>query len=61
MYYLIEETLKECSAAERREGKAQYVAVLTPDEWLREKDSFEMGIDLDFDFCEIHSTKAEVN
>ena len=61
MYYLIEETLKECSAAERKEGSAQYVAVLSPDEWVREKDSFEMGIDMDFDILEIHSTKAEVN
>ena len=61
MYYLIEDTLKECSAAERKEGKAQYVAVLTPDEWAREKDSFEMGIDIDLDILEIHATKAEVN
>ena len=61
MYYLIEDTLKECSAEERKEGKAQYVAVLTPDEWAREKDSFEMGIDIDLDIVEIHATKAEVN
>jgi magnesium transporter len=61
MYYLIEDTLKECSAEKRREGSAQYVAVLTPSEWANEKESFEMGIDIDLDILEIHSTKAEVN
>ena len=61
MYYLIQDTLKECSAKERSTGNAQYVAVLSPDEWAKEKDSFEMGIDIDLDILEIHSTKAEVN
>ena len=61
MYYLIEETLKKCSAKACHSGKGQYVAVLTPDEWAKEKDKFEMGIDIDFDTIEIYNTKAEVN
>ena len=60
MYYLIKNTLEECSAEDCR-GGAQYVAVLTSAQWLRDKERFEMGIDLDLDPAEIHSTKAEVN
>ncbi len=61
MYYLIESTLNECSAKECHNGKAQYVAVLTPEEWQKEREDFEMGIDMDFDTLDIHTTKAEVN
>ena len=61
MYYLIEETLKKCTVAECHSAKKQYVAVLTPEEWAKEKDKFEMGIDIDFDTIEIYNTKAEVN
>ena len=61
MYYLIESTLNECSAKECHSGKAQYVAVLTPEEWQKEREDFEMGIDMDFDTLDIHTTKAEVN
>ena len=39
----------------------QYVAVLTSAEWLECKDSFDMGIDIEPDSSDIHSTKAEVN
>ena len=61
MYYLIGSTLAACSAEECHSGKGQYVAVLTPEEWQRERDDFEMGIDMDLGFAEIHTTKAEVN
>ena len=61
MYYLIENTLKECSRKDCHSGKSQYVAVLTPEEWTNEKEDFEMGIDIDFDTLEIYTTKAEVN
>ncbi len=61
MYYLIGSALRECSAEECRSGKEQYVAILTPAEWQKERESFEMGIDLDFDITEIHNTQAEVN
>lgn len=61
MYYLIESTLKKCSAKECHNGRNQYVAILTPEEWAKERDDFEMGIDMDFDTLEIYTTKAEVN
>ncbi|MBO4776119.1 MAG: magnesium transporter CorA [Lachnospiraceae bacterium] len=61
MYYLIENTLKECSRKDCHSGKSQYVAVLTPEEWTNEKEDFEMGIDVDFDTIDIYTTKAEVN
>ena len=37
MYYLIEETLKEIGFEEVKEASAQYVAVLTFDEWEENK------------------------
>ena len=61
MYYLIENTLVECSAEECHSAKKQYVAVLTPEEWQNERDDFEMGIDMDLDASADHTTKAEVN
>ena len=61
MYYLIEETLKEIGFEEVKKASAQYVAVLTFDEWEENKDSFDMGIDIEPDFKDIHTTEAEVN
>ena len=61
MYYLIEETLRKVSRDEIKNRNSQFVAVLTFDEWLKEKDSFEMGIDIDPDLSDIFLTKAEVN
>jgi len=61
MYYLIENTLKECTLDECRNSGKQYVAVLTPEEWISQRDMFEMGIDLEIDAIEVHNTKAEVN
>ena len=61
MFYQIRETLEACAEEDLRGAKNQYVAVLTPDEWQRRRDSFDMGIDLDLDIQDIHNTKAEVN
>jgi magnesium transporter len=61
MYYLIENTLKECDLEECISSDKQYVAILTPEEWLKQRDRFEMGIDLEIDAIEVHNTKAEVN
>ena len=61
MYYLIENTLRECLAGEWLGAKKQFVAVLTPEEWQRERESFDMGIDMDLDILDVHTTKAEVN
>ena len=61
MFYLIEDTLRKATREEIRNNSKQYVAVLTYDEWKNERDSFEMGIDIDSDILEIYTTKAEVN
>ncbi|MBQ6546039.1 MAG: magnesium transporter CorA [Lachnospiraceae bacterium] len=61
MYYLIENTLRECQAGEWLGAKKQFVAILTPEEWQRERESFDMGIDMDLDILDVHTTKAEVN
>ena len=61
MYYLIESTLTEVPREKLAERKAPYVAVLTRSQWLIERGSFDMGIDIDPFAHEIHSTKAEVN
>ena len=61
MYYLIRKNLTECSASELRTGGDQFVAVLTAEEWEKEKDRFDMGIDLDLNPEDIHNTKIEVN
>lgn len=61
MYYLIRKNLTECTVSELRSGECQFVAVLTDAEWEREKELFDMGIDLDLNPAEIHNTKIEVN
>lgn len=61
MYYLIDTKLTECTADECHAATGQYVAVLTPEEWTKERDSFEMGIDMEPDILDIHNTTAEVN
>ena len=60
MYYLIHEKLTECEKSECGSNQAQYVAVLTTEEWAREKESFDMGIDIEHD-APVRTTKAEVN
>ncbi len=61
MYYLIEDTLKQVTREELKNTDKQYVAVLSSEEWKRERDSFEMGIDMETEVSEIYTTKAEVN
>ena len=61
-YYLLEETIRPCTAEELNERTdLRYVAVLTTPEWRREQARFDMGIELGPDVGNIHSTKAEVN
>ena len=61
-YYLLAETVQPCSKADILDRKdMQYVAILTTPEWERERESFDMGIELDLDARNIHNTKAEVN
>ena len=61
MYWLIENTLKESDHKHCLQGKKQYVAVITPDEWQKKRNDFDMGIDIDFETEDIHTTMAEVN
>ncbi len=61
MFFLIEETLNEVEREQIKNTDKQYVAVLSSKEWAQNRESFEMGIDLDSDISEIFTTKAEVN
>lgn len=61
MYYLIKEVLEECEKSDIKKSGKQYVAVLTSEEWKQERDSFDMGIDIEPDTSEILSTKVDVN
>ncbi len=61
MYYLIENTLKECPNISVKEGSIPYVAILTPEQWQKEYGVFDLGIDMDFETLDIHTTMAEVN
>ncbi len=58
---MIDTILRKCSEEECHSGKSQYVAVLTPEEWAAQKDSFDMGIDVEPDMNDIYTTNAEVN
>ncbi len=61
MYYLLKETIEPCDAATVHSASCQYVAVLTAEQWQTERESFDMGIELEPDAKDIHATKAEVN
>ena len=61
-YYLLEETMRRCTAEDLHDRmSSKYVAVLTTPEWERERERFDMGIELEPDAGHIHNTKAEVN
>ena len=61
-YYLLAESIQPCRAEDLRSLKgSKYVAVLSTSEWKRERDRFDMGIELEPDTADIHNTKAEVN
>ena len=59
MFFTIEETLKTADRSDIK-GK-QFVAVMSFEEWQKDRDSFEMVIDMDLDLSDIFITKAEVN
>ena len=61
MYYKIRTVLEEVKQEEIFEGEGCYVAVISPEEWARDKEKFNMGIDLEFDTVNLFMTKAEVN
>lgn len=60
--YLLEEKIRACTPEEMYAQKDfQYVAILTTPEWDKERERFDMGIELEIDAGNIHNTKAEVN
>ena len=61
MYYLIDETLKESSLQQCLQSGKPCAAILTPQQWQQRRDEFDLGIDIDFDTLDIHTTMAEVN
>ena len=61
MYYLIRETLEPCGAGEILTSGCPYVAVLTPEEWQNEKETFVMGIDMEIELPPGEGTRAVVN
>jgi len=61
MFFLIGESLKEADREELKNTDSQYVAVMSFEEWTKNRDSFEMGIDMEPDISEIFTTQAEVN
>lgn len=61
MYFLINNTLDQCTMHEMFSSDRQYVAVLTSKVWEREKEYFDMGIDIEPKMGDILVTKAEVN
>ena len=60
-YYLLKEIVEPCEAEALRDTRYPYVAILSPEAWQRERDSFNVGIDFEPTARELHNTKAEVN
>lgn len=61
MYYLINEILTETDLESCTKGTAPYVALLDKETYIKEREVFGFGIDIDSGSEEIHLTKAEVN
>ena len=60
--YFLAYTIQPCTENELfAQTGSQYVAVLTSSEWARDRERFDMGIELEIDTGDIHNTKAEVN
>ena len=61
-YYLLTDTVRPCEEEDLfGQTGYKYVAVLTTSEWARDRDRFDIGIELELDPSDIHNTKAEVN
>ncbi len=60
-FYLIHESLSPCTLEDITVMHNQYAAVLSSEEYVREKHHFNMGIDIDQDLQSIHNTMAIVN
>lgn len=61
-YYLLTDTVQPCEEEDLfGQTGYKYVAILTTSEWARDRDRFDIGIELELDPSDIHNTKAEVN
>ena len=56
MFFVIRETLVEVTLGEMKNSKEQYVAVLSRLEWEKNKEKFDMGIDLEIEEKDIFTT-----
>lgn len=61
MYYSIGAKLEKTEKETILNSQNQFVAILTPSEWAQERDSFDMGIDIEPFTEEILSSEAQVN
>lgn len=61
MYYIIKDNLEKTEKASIANSNKQFVAVLSYGQWEDEKDSFDMGIDMEPLAGEILSSEARVN
>ena len=55
---LVETTLQKCL---EEMGEVPYAIVLSPSTWMKYRDSFDMGFDMDPNPENIYNSKAEVN
>lgn len=60
MYYLIENTLRECTPGACLRGERQYVAVLTPEEWQKERDTVNSLLDYTLQIRDTCSSRMDV-
>lgn len=61
MYYQIKNVLEESDENCIRDSKTQFAVALTSDEWMKTKNRFDMGIDIEPFNDEILSSEAKVN
>ncbi len=61
MYYMISDMLRESTLNKCLKGDSPYVGVISTQDWIETRDKFDLGIDLDLDLINMHTTKAEVN
>lgn len=59
--YLIKDTLKECDINEIWQKKHPYAAVLSEEEWKKERERFDVGIDIEPCFGDVFVSEANVN
>ncbi|MBQ7501626.1 magnesium transporter CorA [bacterium] len=59
--YLIKDTLQECSIDDILQKNGPYAAVLSEEEWKREREHFDVGIDIEPCLIDILVSEANVN